>query len=412
MTTTMTPPMYASVPAPPLTPAASLEATGLKLTCKQPDLARGLSIVNRAVLAHSTKPILSNILVATDQGRLRLSATTLELGIQVWLDAQIEGEGVTAIPADLLTKMVALLPNAPMTCSVVEGSQTLRLHCAKSVSHLRGQDPREFPLIPTVEAGKPGISCQIEAGLLKQMIHEVAFAASDDESKPVLTAVCTQIGAGKLTLAAANTLQVAERTAPLPHTSESVSRVLIPARTMMELERILPNQGVVQVMVTEQENQVIFHCEEGERIDVVSRLIAGIYPPYERAIPATFTTRAVADTKPFAAAVAQAALFARDLLKTARVTVRPGAGGGTMGTLIIEADDADRGGHTAVVDATVTGPERCLIVPITYLANTLARIQTPQVAFSMLESGQPTVFRPVGEVPYTCMVMSARQEKR
>src|SRR5260370_16087707 len=90
------------------------EAPGLKLTCKQPDLARGLSLVSRAVLSHSSLPILTNILIATDRGRLRLSATNLEIGIQIWVDAQIEQEGTTALPADLFTRMVNLIPHESM----------------------------------------------------------------------------------------------------------------------------------------------------------------------------------------------------------------------------------------------------------------------------------------------------------
>src|SRR5258708_29776801 len=91
------------------------EATSFLLTCKQPELARALSMVNRAVLAHSTLPILANILLATDRGRLCLSATNLEIGIQVWIDAHIEEEGTIALPADLLTRMVSLMPHDVMS---------------------------------------------------------------------------------------------------------------------------------------------------------------------------------------------------------------------------------------------------------------------------------------------------------
>src|SRR2546429_3498763 len=118
-------------------------AKGLKLTCKQPDLARGLSMVSRAVLSHSTLPILANILVTTDHGRLRLSATNLEIGIQVWIDAHIEEEGITALPADLLTRMVNLMPHEAMSLSMAQGSQTLNIRCAGSISNIRDQDPRE-----------------------------------------------------------------------------------------------------------------------------------------------------------------------------------------------------------------------------------------------------------------------------
>ena len=104
MTITPTTPSMRTSSVPVSSDAGTQEALGLKLTCKQPELARGLSLVSRAVLSHSTLPILTNILVATDRGRFRLSATNLEIGIQIWVDAHIEQEGTTALPADLFTQ--------------------------------------------------------------------------------------------------------------------------------------------------------------------------------------------------------------------------------------------------------------------------------------------------------------------
>ncbi len=404
-------PFVPSITAIPLTSSVTLDDTALKLTCKQSDLAHGLSMVSRAVLAHSTKPILACILLSTDQGRLRISSTNLEIGIQVWVDAQIEGEGTTAIPAELLTKMVSLMPKGTMTLSIAKGSQTLHMQCAGSVSNIRGQDPREFPIIPGIEENQQGTPCIVEAGLLKRMVEQVAFAADTNDLKPVLTAVFMQIGGGTLTFAAANTFRLAERIAPLPGTGEPLPPVLVPARNLMELARVLPMQGEVQVVVTPQQNQVVFHCEQGERINFVSRLISGTYPPYQRSIPRDFATRAVIETRQFVAAVGRASLFARDEFKTARVTFNPSGNGSTVGSLMVEADDADMGNHISTVTAEVTGPKRHLIFPVRYLVEALERIETPQVIFSVIELGKPGVLKPMSEVQYTSMVMSAQERK-
>jgi DNA polymerase-3 subunit beta len=394
--------------APVSSDAPTPEAPGLKLTCKQSDLARGLSLVSRAVLSHSPLPILTNILVATDRGRLRLSATNLEIGIQIWIDAHIEREGTTALPADLLTRMVNLMPHESMSLSVAQGSQTLNVQCAGSLSNIRGQDPREFPLIPGIEGEQQTAPWVMEAGLLKKMIEQVAFAAETNDAKPVLTAVFVQIGGGTLTFAAANTFRLAERIAPMPGADAPLPPVLVPARNLMELARVLPSQGSVHIVVTSQRNQIVFHCEEGERITFVSRLIEGIYPAYQRSIPREFTTRAVVETRQFAAAVERASLFARDDLKTARVTLRAGI---PYGTLTVEADDADMGNHISTVTAEVTGPERRIIFPVLYLVEALERIETPQVAFSVLDPGKPGVLKPMSEVQQVSMLMSAQEKK-
>jgi len=199
----------------PVTDASS-DTASLRLKCKQEDLARGLSIVSGAVLPHSTVPILKNILVSTDRGRLRLSATTLEVGIQVWIDAQIErGEGTTGLPADLFKKMVATLPLGEVTLQIPQGSQTLNVTCPGANTNIRGVDPREFPVIPGIEGECD--AAVIDAGLLRTMINQVVFAAEKDiMGKPVWSSVKLVIEDRTVTLAAADSFRVAERIAPRP----------------------------------------------------------------------------------------------------------------------------------------------------------------------------------------------------
>jgi DNA polymerase-3 subunit beta len=393
------------------TPAASAD-TALRLVCKQQDFARGLAMVSRAVLSQSTRPILSCILLATDQGRLRISATNLEIGIQVWVDAQIEGEGMTVLPADLLTRMVSLMPKETMTLSCAHGSPTLKMACSGSVSHIRSaQDPREFPVIPSIE-GEAAASRVIDAGLLKQMIEQVAFAADVSDPRPILTAVFTQIGADTLTFAAAGPYRLAERIASLPGAGKPLSPILIPARNLAELARVLPGSGEVTIAVTPQRNQVVFHCEEGERIDFASRLLAGNYISYEKGIPKTCTTHAVIETRQFAAAIERAALFANDVHHTARVTLRPPGESVPSGTITVEAEDADMGDHLSAVRAEVTGPERQIIFPVRILSEALAHIETPQVALSVDDPGKPAVLKPVSEVQYTSVVLTGLHQKK
>ena len=327
----------------------------------------------------------------------------------MWIDAEISGKGMTALPSDLLTKMVALMPKGLITLSIAEGSQTLHMECAGSVSNIRGQDPREFPIIPGINDEKP--ACVIEAGLLKQMIEQVAFAAETNLATPVMTAVFVQVGEGTLTFAAATSLRLAERIAPLQGHVTPLLPVLVPARNLTELARILPSSGEVQIVVTPEQNQMVFHCEQGERIDFVSRLISGTYPPYQRFIPSSFTTRCVIETKQFIAAVERASLFARDEFKTARVTLKSPDNGSSAGSLMVEADDADTGDHVSAVAAEVTGPERHIIFPVRYLVEALERIGTPKVVFSVIELGRPTVLKPMSEVQYISMVMSAQDKK-
>src|SRR5947208_17116000 len=198
-------------------------------------------------------------------------------------------------------------------------------------------DASEFPLIPNAEDGEPPVV--LDATLLKEMIAEVAFAAADDDSRPVLTGVLVQVGGEKITFAAADAFRLAVRVAALPGDDHPRGDILIPARTLTELGRILPPEGTVQMIVTPNRSQVLFHTEQ---LDLVSRLIEGNFPNYRQIIPKEHTTRAVVDTKTFDARVKSAALFARDSSNITRVKIEGGDGSGLEpGVVTIEANAED-----------------------------------------------------------------------
>jgi len=393
-------------------PAADAPATGLQLTCKQEDLARALAAVSHAVLPHSTVPILKTILVSTDAGRLRLSATTLEIGIQVWIDAQISQPGTTALPSDLFTKMVSQLPSGNLSLTVAEGSQTLKMEGVGCRSNIRGADPREFPLIPGIEGDEArAAAITVEAGLLKKMIEQVAFAAESDTSKPIMACVKWQVAETKLTLAAADTFRLAERVAPLSGMSEAQQAdILIPARNLAELAKVLPSSGPVQVMVTRGGQQVVFHAEQGERIDFVSRLVEGAFPNYKQLfknlVETPVPTKIVVDTRSLVQAARRAALLAVDTKKTMRLTCNTQGDGALFGTIVVDADDADLGDHVSTLQAEVTGESQLIYFNVKYLGEALDHIDTPQVALLLYASGRPVLLKPVSDIEYTSLVQT------
>ena len=373
----------------------------MKITCKQQDLSRGLSAVSHAVSNRSTLPILSNILLATDQGRLKLSATNLEIGINCWVDAQIQEEGSTTVPAKLLTDLVSRLPQAPVDLFAPDDSNTLSVKGQGSNANIKGMDASEFPLIPSAEGGEPPV--MLDAVLLKEMIEEVAFAAADDDTRPVLTGVLVQVSDEKITFAAADAFRLAVRIAPLPGDDHPRGDILIPARTLSELARILPAEGPVEMIVTPNRSQVLFHTPQ---LDLVSRLIEGTFPNFRQIIPKEHSTRAVVETKRFAEAAKRAELFARDSSNITRVKINPGGNDGLEpGAITVEATAEDLGDNTDVLDAAVDGPEMQIIFNVKYLSEVLAVIGSSEVALEANAPTKPGVIRPVGEHDYTYVIM-------
>src|SRR5713226_481894 len=375
--------------------------TAVKITCKQQDLSRGLSAVSHAVSSRSTLPILANILVATDHGRLKLSATNLEIGINCWVDGQVHEEGTTTVPAKLLTDFVNSLPQASVDITVTEGANTMSIKSLRSSANIKGMDASEFPLIPSAEGGEEPVL--LDAALLKEMFEEVAFAAADDDSRPVFTGVLVQVGDEKITFAAADAFRLAVRVASLPGDDHPRGDILIPARTLTELGRILPAEGPVEMIVTPNRSQVLFHTSQ---LDLVSRLIEGSFPNYRQIIPKEHTTRAVVETKVFAGVVKSAALFARDSSNITRIKVNPGGSDGLEpGAVTVEATAEDLGDNVGTINAAVDGPELQIIFNVKYLADVLAVIDTPEVALEVTSATRPGVIRPVGSADYTYVIM-------
>jgi DNA polymerase III subunit beta len=373
----------------------------VKITCKQQDLSRGLSIVSHAVSSRSTLPILANILLATDNGRLKLSATNLEIGINCWVDAQIQEEGTTTVPAKLLTDFVNSLPQASVDIIVPEETNKVNIKSEGSDTNIKGMDASEFPLIPSAEGGETPVI--MDAATLKEMIAEVAIAAADDESRPVFTGVLVQVGGEKVTFAAADSFRLAVRTSPLPGDDSTHGDILVPARTMIDLARILPSEGAVQMIVTPNRSQVLFHTEQ---IDLVSRLIEGNFPNFRQIIPKEHTTRAVVETKAFAARVKQAAIFARDSSNITRIKINGGDSSGLEpGTVTIEATAEELGDNVSILNAAVDGPEQQIIFNVKYLSDVLSVIDTPEVAIEVIAATKPGVIRPVGVADYTYVIM-------
>ncbi len=373
----------------------------MKITCKQQDLSRGLAVVSHAVSSRSTLPILANILMATDQGRLRLSATNLEIGINCWIDAEVQEEGSTTVPAKTFTDLVNSLAQGQVNLTVPDDSQTISVKSEKSNATVKGMDPSEFPLIPSAEGNESPII--LEAGQLKDMIAQVVFAAADDDSRPVLTGVLAEVNNEKISFAAADSFRLALRVSPLAGHDEAHNSILIPARTLAELARILPSEGAVQMVVTPNRSQVLFHTEH---VDLVSRLIEGTFPNIRGAIPKEYVTRAVVETKEFAAAVKSVTPFARDSSNIARVKVAGGTGAGIEpGSLSIEATAEDIGSNVTTINAAVDGPEQQIIFNVKYLSDILSVMDTPEVALELTSSSRQGVIKPVSSVDYTYVIM-------
>ena len=371
----------------------------MKVSCLQENLAKGLGIVGRAVSPRSTLPVLGNVLLATDAGRLKLSATNLEVGINCWIGARVEEEGAITVPARTFVDLVNALPPEQVDMELIVRTQTLNLRAGRSEANVKGIDAQEFPIVPVPE-GDDGIP--IEPDVLRTAVSQVAFAAATDESRPILTGVLAKFEGAQLTLAAADGFRLSVRTIPLPQPIPDPFSIIIPARALTELGRISGEQkDPIIVTVTPTRNQVIFQLTD---IVLVSQLIDGNFPDYRQIIPRERTTHTVVDTATFLKACKTALIFARDAAHITRVHVKPGSEL-TPGYVVVSATSAETGDDVSEFDASIEGEEIEIAFNVRYMIDLLSVVGTPQVALDTTMPSSPGVIRPVGDVDFTHVIM-------
>jgi DNA polymerase-3 subunit beta len=378
----------------------------VKVSCLQENLAKGLSIVGRAVASRSTLPVLSNVMLATDNGRLKLSTTNLELGINCWVGAKVETEGATTVPARLLTDFINSLPPEPIDMELAVRTQTLNARCARFEANIKGIDAQEFPIIPTTEDAEHAI--RLEPEDLRQMIDQVVFAAATDESRPILTGVLARFEEDRLTMAAADGFRLSVRGAPLGQAVDETIEIIIPARALGELARISADQEEwVEVFITPARNQILFHLQD---VDLVSQLIEGKFPNYRQIIPTSHSTRTVLDTSGFLKAARVSHLFARDSANIVRVEIEPGDEL-MPGHLTLAATSAELGDNVGQLDATIEGDAMEIAFNAKYLIEVLSVVDAAQVALETSSSASPGVLRPVGDEDFVHVIMPMHLSK-
>ncbi len=371
----------------------------MRLSCLQENLSRGLGLVGRAVATRTTLPITSHVLIATEQSRLKLVATNLEIAISCWIGAKVEEEGTVAIPAGLLTDFINSLPPEKIDISVAPGTQTMELRCAKFEARISGQKAEEFPPIPQIGEG---IGTKIEPNLLRTAINQVVFAASTEDSRPVLTGCHAQFTGDKLTLAAADGFRLAVHELPLATPVSEEIGIIIPARSLKELDRLLRDQEEpVELTINPQRSQVLFRLKNAE---LVSQLIQGTFPNYSQLIPQSYVTRAIINVSEFLRAIRSAAVFARDGRGIVRLVITPG-GELSPGKITISARAEEIGDNLGEIDAMVEGEEAKIAFNSKYLMDVFNVLEEEQVAFETTSPSSPGVFRPVGVSNWVQVIM-------
>jgi len=372
----------------------------MRVTVLQENLARGLGIVSKAVSPRSTLPVLANILIASDEGRLRLSATNLEMGITCWIAARIEEEGSTTVPARTFSDVVSTLPGDQVLLKLDTSTQTLNVRGGTSTNDIKCIDAQEFPPLPVPDFEG---AVQINVGDFREMIHQVAFAASSDEARPVLMGVLVHVDKDKLTMAAADGFRLSVRKAVLSAPSPVSVTAIVPAQALKELARVATDgDEPIYMVLPKGRGQVVFRVKD---VEVVSQLIDGTFPDYQQIIPRSYKSRTLVSTSSLLKACKQAEIFAREGSNVARFNIKTAQGEMQPSEVEISATSEETGKNETIVEATVDGGGLLIAFNVKFLREALEVIRTPNVALETSAPNAPGVVRPVGDDQFLHVIM-------
>ncbi|MBC7546989.1 DNA polymerase III subunit beta [Candidatus Saccharibacteria bacterium] len=359
----------------------------MKLQVTQENLNRALSSVARVATSKNSLPILSNVLVKTSDNRLSLSATNLDIGITHYIGAKVSEEGSITVPARLMQDFVSSLPAGIINLDLAETK--LKVTTDQYQSVVNGIVADDFPVMPAIANGK---TWEVPGALLKKALQQVVFAASNDETRPVLTAVILHTFEGHLYMATTDSYRLAEK--DLGPNTEDVT-LLIPASALQDLLRIL-GDTTDPVRVTHDDQQVLFQVGD---VELVTRLIEGKYPDYRKLIPQSFATQATLKRADLVNVTKVSSLFARESAGSVTIEVDEASG-----NLSIRSVASQLGENNANATASVIG-SGSITLNSRYLLDGLNALSGETVTFGFNGKLEPTLLTDAKAPDYRHVVM-------
>jgi DNA polymerase-3 subunit beta len=365
----------------------------MKFTITRDQLQEGLMAVASAIPAKTTLPVLSNVLVeATKQG-VRLSGTDLDIAVSTTVAAEVDTEGAATLPAKKLVDIARELPPASIRFTAVS-EQRVSIECGKSRFKLLGLPREEFPSFPAVKFD--GAS-KAAAGVVQKLINHVAFAASTEESRPILNGVLWELRPDRMRMVATNGHRLAKM--DVPSTGSAAADLIVPPKALDQIRRLFPADAEIEI--AKSDNHIGFRA--GGRL-VFSRLIEGPYPPYENVIPRENDKSATVDRNAMAGALRRMSVVASDQTHRIRLAL-------SGGTCRFSVQTPDLGEAQDELSVAYEGEPLEIGFNATYLLEILKFMPTDEVRFTFKAPERAATVEPVrwnDPASYMALVMPLR----
>jgi DNA polymerase-3 subunit beta len=368
----------------------------MKISCTQENLNKGIGTVSRIVGTRGTLPILSHILLSTQKGRLKLVGTDLEIAIITYIGGKIDEEGAVTIPARLLSEFVSA--NRDQTIDFQSDGNNIKATSNHITARLNGLDFNDFPLIPEVKSDQ---IIKVNATDLKEAIGQVAFATATDDSRPILTGVFIKVVGKEMTLVATDSYRLAERKMEVTNDNGKDISVIVPARTLHEVSRLI-DASIKEVSITVAQNQISFDFNSSQ---IVSRVLEGTFPDYEQIIPKEVKTKVTLGTDELQNALKLGISFAREVANNIKIEIL-----GSQNIQVI-ATSPQVGETTAKIDSKNEGDDLEIAFNAKFLSDVLSNCLTKEVRIDFSGNLSAAIINPIGKKNYRALVMPLRLDQ-
>jgi DNA polymerase-3 subunit beta len=379
----------------------------MNLSILKENLKQGLFVVSHLAGKNANLPILNNILVEVKKEGVRLVTTNLEVGITHFIRGKVEKEGSFTVDAKIFADYINLLPNKKI--DLIREDGILRVECENFKTKIKTEASEDFPLIPQIEKINKKT---VDVGSLKNALAKVVFAAANSESRIELSGVLFTIIKGKLILAATDSYRLAEKELEIKEEignkekTEEAQKVIVPARTIQEVLRILA--GTEQLEGSKKEldfyindSQILFVIDNTE---LISRLIEGQYPDYKQIIPAAGKTSAILNRFELVRAIKASALFSKSGINDINLDFPEG-----KNQVIVSSASGTTGENIVKIEAETKGIDNGIIINYQYLLDGLNNIDEETIKMEVIDGNTPCLIKPVGEKGYLYIIMPIKQ---
>lgn len=362
----------------------------MKIQVNQKILSNHISIVQKGISSRTTLQILDGILVETVNGKLKLTSTDLEIGIESYLDCNIIEEGSTVINARIFGDIIRKLPDSLINIEVKDNN--INIKCEASEFNILGNNPNEYPELPSI---RDESSFSIPKDLFKSAIRQTVFATTIDETRPILTGVLLEINNGLGSFVALDGYRLSLRSIPI--NSKKDIKIVIPGRVLNELNKIL-NDDKEEIKISTAPGNVIFNI--GDTI-VSSRLLEGQFLNYKDIIRDEHKTKTIVNRKSFQDSLERASLLAKEE-KANLVKLN------ILDNEILIKSNSEIGNVNERVESEKEGDNLKIAFNSKYLLDGIKVIDSEKIELLFMGSLNPCIMRPVDDIDYTYLVLPVR----